>query len=127
MRCRPRHARLRPRSARDERRRAAPRRSLLPLGGQRTGTSRERGGRMSLRALAIGGAATLVLALVAYAAFEAGIERGRTKASGIVDTANAARAVPSAAASSHTLKAGDVDPSAGKRVLYWHDPMVPGS
>ena len=82
---------------------------------------------MSLRALAIGGAATLVLALVAYAAFEAGIERGRTKASGIVDTANAARAVPSAAASSHTLKPGDVDPSDGKRVLYWHDPMVPGS
>lgn len=82
---------------------------------------------MSLRALAIGGAATLVLALVAYAAFEAGIERGRTKASGIVDTANAARAVPSAAASSPMLKAGDVDPSAGKRVLYWHDPMVPGS
>jgi Cu(I)/Ag(I) efflux system membrane fusion protein len=76
--------------------------------------------------LAIGGAATVVLALVAYAAFEAGIERGRTKASGIVDTANAARAAPSAAASSPTLNAGDVDPSTGKRVLYWHDPMAPG-
>ena len=24
------------------------------------------------------------------------------------------------------LQAGDVDPSNGKRVLYWHDPMVPG-
>src|SRR5258706_5119517 len=23
-------------------------------------------------------------------------------------------------------KAGDTDPSTGKRVLYWHDPMVPG-
>src|SRR5258708_5367673 len=82
---------------------------------------------MSRRALAIGGAATVVLALVAYAAFEAGIEQGRTKASGIVDTASAARAAPSAAASSPTLKAGDVDPSTGKRVLYWHDPMVPGT
>jgi Cu(I)/Ag(I) efflux system membrane fusion protein len=81
---------------------------------------------MNRRALAIGGAATVVLALVAYAAFEAGIERGRTKASGISDTANAARAAPSAVASSPTLKAGDVDPSTGKRVLYWHDPMVPG-
>jgi Cu(I)/Ag(I) efflux system membrane fusion protein len=78
------------------------------------------------RALAIGGAATVVLALVAYAAFEAGIERGRTRASGIVDTAAAARAAPSRPASSPTLKAGDVDPSTGKRVLYWHDPMVPG-
>jgi len=82
---------------------------------------------MRRRALAIGGAATVVLALVAYAAFEAGIERGRTKASGIIDTPNAGRAAPSAAASSPTLKAGDVDPSTGKRVLYWHDPMVPGT
>ena len=24
------------------------------------------------------------------------------------------------------MKAGDVDPATGKRVLYWHDPMVPG-
>jgi Cu(I)/Ag(I) efflux system membrane fusion protein len=82
---------------------------------------------MSRRALAICGAATLVVALVAYAAFEAGIERGRTKASGIVDTANGARAVSSASASLPTLNAGDVDPSTGKRVLYWHDPMVPGT
>jgi Cu(I)/Ag(I) efflux system membrane fusion protein len=82
---------------------------------------------MSRRALAIGGAATIVVALVAYAAFEAGIERGCTKASGIIDTPNAARAAPSAAASSPRLKAGDVDPSTGKRVLYWHDPMVPGT
>ena len=35
------------------------------------------------RALAIGSAATIVLALVAYAAFEAGIERGRTKGSDV--------------------------------------------
>src|SRR5947199_5563590 len=24
-------------------------------------------------------------------------------------------------------KAGDVDPTTGKKVLYWHDPMVPGT
>ena len=58
---------------------------------------------MSQRALAIGSAATVVLALVAYAAFEAGIERGRTKASGIIEPANATRAAPSAG-SSPTLR-----------------------
>lgn len=30
------------------------------------------------------------------------------------------------ASSSGSMKAGDVDPKTGKRVLYWHDPMVPG-
>src|SRR5258708_25210615 len=82
---------------------------------------------MSRHALAIGGAATVVLALVAYAAFEAGIERGRAKGSGIVDTAGGPRAGPPAAVSLATLKAGDVDPSTGERVVYWHDPMVPGT
>jgi Cu(I)/Ag(I) efflux system membrane fusion protein len=28
-------------------------------------------------------------------------------------------------ASSTTLRPGDVDPSTGRRILYWHDPMVP--
>jgi Cu(I)/Ag(I) efflux system membrane fusion protein len=82
---------------------------------------------VSGRALAIGGAATIVLALVVYAAFEAGIERGRTKASAIVDAVNAPRDARSAAANPSALKAGDIDPTSGKRVLYWHDPMVPGT
>jgi Cu(I)/Ag(I) efflux system membrane fusion protein len=82
---------------------------------------------MSRRALIIGGTATVVLALVAYAAFEAGIEHGRTKAPGIVDTANATRAAPSGTAGRPALQPGDVDPSTGKRVLYWHDPMAPGA
>jgi Cu(I)/Ag(I) efflux system membrane fusion protein len=29
-------------------------------------------------------------------------------------------------ASGEALKAGDIDPATGKKVLYWHDPMVPG-
>jgi len=82
---------------------------------------------MSRRAFAIGGAATVVLALVAYAAFEAGVERGRTQALGIVAASNATRSAPSSTANASPPKAGDVDPSSGKRVLYWHDPMVPGS
>jgi Cu(I)/Ag(I) efflux system membrane fusion protein len=82
---------------------------------------------MRRRALVISGAGAVILALVAYAAFEAGIERGRTKPSGIVDTANAAGAAPSGTSDPPALKPGDVDPSTGKRVLYWHDPMVPSS
>jgi Cu(I)/Ag(I) efflux system membrane fusion protein len=31
-----------------------------------------------------------------------------------------------AASDGATQKAGDVDPGSGKKVLYWHDPMVPG-
>jgi Cu(I)/Ag(I) efflux system membrane fusion protein len=81
---------------------------------------------MSQRAFAIGGAATVVFALVAYAAFEAGMERGRTTASGVVAASNATRSAPSSAANASLPKAGDIDPSSGKRVLYWHDPMVPG-
>jgi Cu(I)/Ag(I) efflux system membrane fusion protein len=36
---------------------------------------------------------------------------------------NAAPAVPSAASAQ---KPGDIDAKTGKKVLYWHDPMVPG-
>jgi membrane fusion protein, copper/silver efflux system len=87
---------------------------------------------MSRRALAMGSAAIAVLALVAYAAFEAGSEHARTTRSGAaatggtVATATATRVAPSGTASPSAMKAGDVDPANGKRVLYWHDPMVPG-
>src|SRR5437879_11096095 len=30
------------------------------------------------------------------------------------------------APSTGAAKPGDIDPSTGKKVLYWHDPMVPG-
>jgi Cu(I)/Ag(I) efflux system membrane fusion protein len=67
---------------------------------------------MIRRTLAMGGVAIVVLALVAYAAFEAGVDRGRTNAS---SSATPAHATHGAA------------PTTGKRVLYWHDPMVPGT
>src|SRR5438128_6880287 len=38
-------------------------------------------------------------------------------------TSDAAAAAPATAGAQ---KAGDVDPTNGKKVLYWHDPMVPG-
>jgi membrane fusion protein, copper/silver efflux system len=78
---------------------------------------------MTWRTLAIASAAIVVLALVAYAAFDAGLERGHANASGAA--ANSTGAAPSASARASTPKAGDIDPSTGKRVLYWHDPMVP--
>jgi Cu(I)/Ag(I) efflux system membrane fusion protein len=33
---------------------------------------------------------------------------------------------PASASMPSGLKAGDIDPQTGKKVLYWHDPMVPG-
>lgn len=36
------------------------------------------------------------------------------------------RGTTAPAASSTSLKAGDVDPANGRKILYWHDPMVPG-
>jgi Cu(I)/Ag(I) efflux system membrane fusion protein len=35
-------------------------------------------------------------------------------------------ATPATAQSSAPKKAGDINPSTGKKVLFWHDPMVPG-
>src|SRR5215475_16073854 len=81
---------------------------------------------MRHRALAISLGATIVVALIAYGAFEAGIERGRTKPSRVIATSDSTSAATSAAANPPALRAGDIDPSTGKRVLYWHDPMVPG-
>ena len=59
-----------------------------------------------------------VVGVVAYGFYSLGVSRGR-------DMAGAA---PMAADQSDrgTPKAGDIDPATGKRVLYWHDPMVPG-
>src|SRR5438876_9464220 len=31
-----------------------------------------------------------------------------------------------ASASGAPQKPGDIDPATGKKILYWHDPMVPG-
>lgn len=59
--------------------------------------------------------ALLGLVIAAYVVYSFGVSRGRELSS------RAALDGPAAA-----LKAGDVDPSTGRRVLYWHDPMVPG-
>ena len=43
---------------------------------------------------------------------------------GMKTSASTAAATPAPTAGE--LKAGDIDPVSGKKVLYWHDPMVPG-
>jgi Cu(I)/Ag(I) efflux system membrane fusion protein len=63
--------------------------------------------------------AAVVIAGGGYGLYRAGMEQGM-KQSGPTSGA----AVP--VTSSGTLKAGDIDPANGKKVLYWHDPMAPG-
>ncbi len=61
-------------------------------------------------------AVCLVLASAAiYGAYQFGVRRGTQSAQSL--------ASPSAESA---LKAGDTDPKTGKKILYWHDPMVPG-
>lgn len=69
-----------------------------------------------MKKLVIATAVGLVLIGTAiYGAYRVGVTQG-------------ARLAPSSmpASSASGLKAGDVDPQTGKKVLYWHDPMVPG-
>lgn len=85
---------------------------------------------------AVGGAiAVVALVLGGYAIYELGVTRGMEMSAAAPRTAPAAdqrSPDPSAhngreAGADGELNAGDVDPATGKRVLYWHDPMVPGS
>lgn len=70
---------------------------------------------------------TLVLLVVVligaggYAVYRVGVDRGMTMAAR--DTAVTASA-PAVKASAQ--KAGDIEPTTGKKILYWHDPMAPG-
>ena len=54
--------------------------------------------------------AAVVLAAGGYGLYQAGVKRG-------MQTSEAPAGAPQ--------KPGDIDPANGKRVLYWHDPMVP--
>jgi Cu(I)/Ag(I) efflux system membrane fusion protein len=65
-------------------------------------------------ALAIAGIASAA----AYGFYSAGMNRGMHMADGRSSASGASAAVPQ--------KPGDIDPATGKKVLYWHDPMVPG-
>jgi membrane fusion protein, copper/silver efflux system len=58
------------------------------------------------------------LGAAGYGVYRFGVERGM-QATGRAPNETAA---PSAG----PQKAGDIDPTNGKKILYWHDPMVPG-
>jgi len=60
-------------------------------------------------------AGLVVVCAAAYGGYRLGVARGAQSAT-----------APASAGTSSGLKAGDVDPQTGKKVLYWHDPMVPG-
>src|SRR5438552_575716 len=55
-----------------------------------------------------------------YGVYRLGMNRGMQM------TGTAPDGIATAPASAAAQKAGDVDPANGKKVLYWHDPMVPG-
>src|SRR5687768_6768285 len=57
-----------------------------------------------------------IVAAGGYGLYALGVSRGKHMAAPESATA----------ASGGALKAGDIDPGTGKKVLYWHDPMVPG-
>ena len=61
-----------------------------------------------------------VLAAGVYGAYAVGMKRGMGMTGGAVSAETGTGATEGA------KKAGDIDPSTGKKVLYWHDPMVPG-
>ena len=60
-----------------------------------------------------------VIAGGGYGVYWLGMSRGMQMASGPSTTA-------AGASSGGPQKPGDIDPTTGKKVLYWHDPMVPG-
>jgi Cu(I)/Ag(I) efflux system membrane fusion protein len=74
---------------------------------------------MNGKALSITLTATVAAAVGGYALYRFGVDRG-------MQIGAVAPATGIAASSAGTVqKAGDIDPATGKKVLYWHDPMVP--
>jgi Cu(I)/Ag(I) efflux system membrane fusion protein len=72
---------------------------------------------MKTRTLMVGLATAAATALVGIATYYVGLAQGVKQATTVTSIAG-----PAAAAT----KAGDVDPANGRKIVYWHDPMVPG-
>lgn len=77
----------------------------------------------------------VVLASAGYGLYALGVQRGSTR-NAVATPANPSSSTPSVPANESGedatrrhlaagLKAGDIDPANGKRILYYHDPMVP--
>lgn len=91
---------------------------------------------MTRRSLLASLAAAIALGAAAYGAYVLGLQRGMAQS----PSAHAAPPAPARlpqtidegqdATRRHIqsgLKAGDIDPVTGRRILYYHDPMVPGN
>jgi Cu(I)/Ag(I) efflux system membrane fusion protein len=96
---------------------------------------------MTRKSFLIGLVAIGVLGVTGYVIYSMGMQRGMQTGSAPTDsTATASRApaeaVPQSVAQGEEatrrhitagIKAGDVDPATGKKILYYQDPMVPGN
>ena len=102
---------------------------------------------MKTRPLFLGLIAAAVLAAAAFGAYTFGVQRGRSLGPSSASSGGTpSMAAPSAGATAAPaasanetgedatrrhiaagLKAGDTDPTNGKKILYYHDPMVPGN
>lgn len=102
---------------------------------------------MKTRPIFLGVIAAAILAAAAFGAYTFGVQRGRSLGpssassggtSSMAAPPTGATAAPAAspnetgedATRRHLaagLKAGDTDPANGKKILYYHDPMVPGN
>ncbi|CAG9184775.1 hypothetical protein LMG23992_05334 [Cupriavidus laharis] len=63
-------------------------------------------------------AGVVLVGAALYGAYHLGVTRGTQSAQ-----SSQSSTLPGATSA---LKAGDTDPNTGKKILYWHDPMVPG-
>ena len=103
---------------------------------------------MKTRTLTVSALAAALVAAAAYGVYQLGMQRGMSAGGTPSAMARGAAAAEAMAASatpeavpqsiaqgeeatrrhiSAGIKAGDVDPTTGRRVLYYHDPMVPGN
>jgi len=98
---------------------------------------------MKLKKLVIALIAATALSAAAYGLYALGMQRGMGISAGAeqrpaqpATEANASQALPQSVAEGEDatrrhiadgLKAGDMDPVTGKKILYYHDPMVPGN
>jgi Cu(I)/Ag(I) efflux system membrane fusion protein len=73
---------------------------------------------VNLKFLVLGLATAGLLGAAGYGLYALGVARG-------AGSAATARSASASAPRGAVLKAGDIDPATGKKVLYWHDPMAP--
>ena len=76
---------------------------------------------MNQRVFALAVTAVVIAGAGGYALYRLGMSSGMEMAASKTDAAASA-----APLSGHAQKAGDVDPRTKRKILYWHDPMVPG-